>query len=84
MHTYSQDLVSVVVAQFLIFAPLLTLDAIKDAYAIPHIEDSLHLLAGTKYISKLDLSSGYWQVGVITVEDDKGKTAFQVGTLHFY
>ena len=68
--------------QLPIFAPLLTLDAIKDAYAIPHIEDSLHLLAGTKYISKLDLSSGYWQVGV--VKDDKCKTAFQVGTLHFY
>lgn len=27
----------------------------KDAYAIPHVEDSLHLLAGSKYFSKLDL-----------------------------
>ena len=55
---------------------------IKDAYAIPRIEDSLHLLAGTKYFSKLDLRSGYWQVEV--AEEDKCKTAFQVGTLGFY
>ncbi|MEW8316224.1 MAG: reverse transcriptase domain-containing protein [Candidatus Thiodiazotropha endolucinida] len=55
---------------------------IQDAYAIPRIEDSLHLLAGTKYFSKLDLRSGYWQVEV--AEEDKCKTAFQVGTLGFY
>ena len=33
---------------------------IKDAYAIPCIEDSLHVLVGTKYFSELDLHSGYW------------------------
>ena len=55
---------------------------IKDAYAIPRIEDTLHLLAGTKYFSKLDLRSGYWQVEV--AEEDKHKTAFQVGTLGFF
>ena len=52
---------------------------IKDAYAIPCIEDSLHLLAGTKYFLKLDLHSGYWQVEV--AEEDKCKTSFKVGTL---
>ena len=55
---------------------------VQDAYAIPRIEDSLHLLSGTKYFSKLDLRSGYWQVEV--AEEDKCKTAFQVGTLGFY
>ena len=53
-----------------------------DAYAIPRVEDSLHLLAGSKYFSKLDLRSGYWQVEL--EEDDKCKTAFQVGNLGFY
>ena len=37
---------------------------VKDAYAIPRIEDSLHLLAGSKYFSKLDLHCGYWQVEI--------------------
>ena len=55
---------------------------IKDAYGIPRIEDSLHLLAGSKYFSKLDLRSGYWQVEI--KEQDKKKTAFQVGNLGFY
>ena len=55
---------------------------IKDAYAIPRVEDTLHLLARAKYFSKLDLRSGYWQVEI--EEEDKPKTAFQVGTLGFF
>ena len=55
---------------------------IKDAYAIPRIDDTLHLLAGAKYFSTLDLKSGYWQVELKEV--DKAKTAFQVGSLGFY
>ena len=55
---------------------------IKDAQAIPGIEDTLHLLAGAKYFTKLDLRSGYWQVEL--KETDKAKTAFQVGTMGFY
>ena len=55
---------------------------VKDAYAIPRVEDTLHLFAGAKYFTKLDLRSGYWQVEIN--EKDKHKTAFQVGTLGFY
>ena len=55
---------------------------VLDAYAIPRVEDSLHLLAGSKYFSKLDLRSGYWQVEL--EEDDKNRTAFQVGNLGFF
>ncbi|MCG7878320.1 MAG: hypothetical protein JAY78_18545, partial [Candidatus Thiodiazotropha taylori] len=55
---------------------------IKDAYAIPRVDDTLHLLAGAKYFTKLDLRSGYWQVEIKEV--DKMKTAFQVGTMGFY
>jgi len=54
----------------------------KDSYAIPRIEDTLHLLSGSKYFSKLDLKAGYWQVEL--EEEDKEKTAFQVGGLGFY
>ena len=60
----------------------LNLRTIKDAYAIPRIDDTLHLLAGAKYFTKLDLKSGYWQVEL--KEEDKSKTAFQVGPLGFY
>ena len=55
---------------------------IKDAYAIPRIDDTMHLLAGAKYFSTLDLKSGYWQVEL--EEEDKAKTAFQAGPLGFY
>ena len=55
---------------------------VKDAYAIPRIDDTLHHLAGAKYFSTLDIKSGYWQVGL--KETDKAKTAFQVGSLGFY
>lgn len=48
---------------------------VKDAYAIPRIDDSLHVMAGSKYFTKLDLKAGYWQVELN--ESDKPKTAFQ-------
>ena len=34
------------------------LRTIKDAYAMPRIDDTLHLLAGANYFTKLDLKSG--------------------------
>ena len=55
---------------------------VNDAYAIPRTEDSLHLLAGSKFFTKLDLKAGYWQVEL--KEEDKAKTAFQVGNIGFY
>ena len=55
---------------------------IKDAQAIPRIEDTLHLLAVSKYFTKLDLRSGYWQVELR--DTDKAKTAFQVRTMGYY
>ena len=44
---------------------------IQDAYAIPRIKDSLHLLVGSRYFRKLDLKAGYWQVEL--KEEDKRK-----------
>ena len=55
---------------------------IKDSYDLPRIEESIDSLAGSKFFSKLDLRSGYWQVAM--KESDKYKTAFSVGPLGFY
>ena len=55
---------------------------VKDAYYLPRIEETIDTLSGSKYFSKLDLRSGYWQVGV--KESDKMKTAFSVGPLGFF
>ena len=55
---------------------------VKDAYSLPQIEETIDSLAGSKYFSKLDLRSGYWQVEIR--EEDKHKTAFTVGPLGFY
>ena len=55
---------------------------IRDAYSLPRIDESLDSLSGSKYFSRLDLRSGYWQVGV--KETDKYKTAFSAGPLGFF
>ena len=52
------------------------------AYAIPRIKDFLHLLAGSKFFTKLDLKACYWQVEL--KEEDQAKTAFQVGNIGIY
>ena len=45
-----------------------------DMYPLLRIDDSLDLLADTKYFSSLDLASGYWQVGMTS--ESQEKTAF--------
>ena len=47
---------------------------IKDAYLLPHIDDSLCALSGAKWFSTLDLASGYWQVPMDPASS--GKAAF--------
>ena len=46
----------------------------KDAYPLPVTSDCLDCLNGAKYMSSLDLQSGYWQIN--TDEKDRAKTAF--------
>ena len=55
---------------------------VKDAYAIPRMEDTLDLLHGKSWFSCIDLKSGYWQVEMD--EQDKACTAFTVGPLGLY
>lgn len=52
----------------------LNLQTIKDAYALPKLEESFAALTGSKWFSVLDLKSGYYQIEMH--EADKPKTAF--------
>ena len=54
---------------------------IKDAFPLPRIDDIVDSLAEQSYFSSLDLTSGYWQVGMDT--DSRDKTAFSVPGGHF-
>ena len=55
---------------------------IKDAYSLPHIDETLDCLGGAIIFTSLDLKSGYWQVEMD--EESKALTAFTVGPLGFY
>ena len=55
---------------------------VRDAYNLPHVNDTIDTLIGSKYFSKLVLHSGYWQVKIDKA--DKYKTAFTVGNMGFY
>lgn len=52
----------------------LNLQTVKDAYALPNLEESFSALTGSKWFSVLDLKSGYYQIEMD--ECDKAKTAF--------
>ena len=52
----------------------LNLQTIKDAYALPKLEDAFTALSGSEWFSVLDLKSGYYQIEM--EEADKAKTAF--------
>ena len=45
-----------------------------DVFPLPRIDDTLDLLAHTKYFTTLDLASGYWQVNMEPTSQEK--TAF--------
>ncbi|XP_041923983.1 uncharacterized protein K02A2.6-like isoform X2 [Alosa sapidissima] len=54
---------------------------IKDAYALPNVEETFSALSGSQWFSVMDLKSGYYQIEM--EESDKPKTAF-VCPLGFY
>ena len=46
----------------------------KDAFSLPLISDCIESLAGNRYMSTLDMASGYWQIEIHP--DDREYTAF--------
>ncbi|CAF1654656.1 unnamed protein product [Rotaria magnacalcarata] len=52
----------------------LNANTIRTAYPMPRVDDTLDSLCQAKYISTLDLRSGYWQVELDP--DSRDKTAF--------
>jgi hypothetical protein len=54
---------------------------IKNRYALPRIDDLLDQLYGAKRFSKIDLTSGYWQIAIASA--DRYKTAFRTRYGHY-
>ena len=52
-----------------------------DRYPLPRIDETIDKLKGMKYLSTLDLASGFWQVAMD--EKDREKTAF-ISTVGLY
>jgi len=48
----------------------------QDRYPLPRIDDAIDTLKDMVYLSKFDLTQGYWQIPL--TEDAKTKTAFRV------
>ena len=48
--------------RFCIVLRKLNARTVKDAYSLPHIEESLDCLNGAQIFTSLDLKSGYWQI----------------------
>lgn len=67
--------------QFCIGHRMLNSHTRKDAYTLPHFDDTVDVLSGARYFSKLDLRLAYWQAEI--EENGKEKTAFFVGNTSF-
>src|SRR5438477_1544422 len=54
---------------------------VKNRYALPRIDELLDQLYGAKRFSKIDLTSGYWQIAIAVA--DRYKTAFRTRYGHY-
>ncbi|KAL5971095.1 hypothetical protein TSMEX_001163, partial [Taenia solium] len=55
----------------------------KDAFPLPHINDSLDSPHGSKWFFTLDLKSGYWQVEVVEIDREKTVSQYQTDSMPF-
>lgn len=56
---------------------------VPDRHPLPRIDDLLHAAKGTKYVTTLDLQSGYYQVEVAPEDRDKTCLITPFGTFRF-
>ena len=56
--------------------------SVKDAFSLPHIDETLNSVHGSQWFSLVNLKSGYWQVEMD--EEIKPLTAFTVVPLGFF
>ena len=54
---------------------------VRNSYPLPHMEDLFDRLQGAQYFSKIDLRTGFYQIGMS--EEDRAKTAFRTRYGHF-
>ena len=54
----------------------------KDAYPLPHMQETMESMVGTRLFSTMDLKSGFWQVKM--AKDSQQYTAFTVGSMGVY
>jgi hypothetical protein len=54
---------------------------VKNRYALPRIDELLDRLYGAKRFSKIDLTSGYWQIAIAAA--DRYRTAFRTRYGHY-
>ena len=54
-----------------------------DEFPLPRIDDTLDLLAGTRYFTTLDLASGFWQVSMDKASQEKTAFTTHAGLYEF-
>jgi hypothetical protein len=54
-----------------------------DAYPLPKISEMLDALAHSRYFSTLDLTSGFWQVAMHAIDQEKTAFSTKFGTYEF-